>query len=204
MCCLTFLKSYSELEVLKGIFLSTGCISLGVLDTRKARKTFMYLSLFLLTLSKQHNDSGERYIYLFTSKVLRVRALFLQTCMTVVTFLICCSSWFDASTHKHKSTLLSTAPVWMAAYMAMIVSCCRAAKVPLPRNVGSLWRFCWSFPSPHTPVSQLFAWSKPRVQHVKSTGSLSWGCKELAMPASLFHLSIWGNLTWGCRELCNS
>lgn len=51
MCCLTFFKSYSELEVLNGTFLSTGCTSLGVLDTGKARKTFMYLSLFLLMLS---------------------------------------------------------------------------------------------------------------------------------------------------------
>lgn len=111
MCCLTFLKSYSELEVLNSMFLSTGCISLCVLDTRKGRKTFMYLSLFLLMLSNQHNDCGGRFMYLFSSKDLQVRALFLQMCTTVVLFLICCSSWFDASTHKHKSTLLSTAPV---------------------------------------------------------------------------------------------
>lgn len=38
MCCLTFFKSCSELQLLNSIFLSTGPVPLGVLGRRKQEK----------------------------------------------------------------------------------------------------------------------------------------------------------------------
>lgn len=149
-----------------------------------------------------------RHIYLFTSKDLQIRALFLQICMTVVLFyyFICCSSWFDASTHKHKSTLLSTAPVWMGCMahdMAMTVSCCRAANVPLPRSGEFMEALLVLSLSLYTCIAAVCM-----IKAQRPTCEFCWfpelRLQELTMPTLPFHLCIWGNLTWGCRAFCNN
>lgn len=139
--------------------------------------------------------------WIFTSKHLQVRALFLQTCMTVALFLICYCSWFHASTHKHESTLLSTAPVWMGGMAAFL--CCRAANVPLPRNVGVYGGSFGPVPLFYTCIAAVCM-----IKAQGPTCEIYWSpelrLQEMAMPTTPFHLCIWGNQNWGHRGLCNN
>lgn len=197
MGCLTFFKSCFELEVLNSIFLSTGCVSLGVIDTRKA---FMYLSLFLLMLSNQHNDCGGRDMYLFTSKDLQVRALLLQTCMKAALFkFVSLLGLMQVHTSLNLHFWAQPQSEWPWFCHVLYSSKCSISQ--------ECEGFFQSFPSLYTCIATVCM-----VKAQGPTWEIYWfpelRLQELPMPTSPFHLCIWGNQTWGHRgsntELCNT
>lgn len=153
MCCLTFFKSSSELQLLNSIFLSTGTVLLGVL---RRRKTITYWYLSMLTLSHQHNDCRMRQMYLhlqgpdnqgsIPTNMHGSSFFFYALFSFLMLYLVfwCKYSYAYTYTFVH-SFNLNGMHGWL--HGQDHVMCCTAAYVTLWSNMGNLYKFFWSFSS---------------------------------------------------------